>query len=196
MSLVGSLEDLGLGDILQIVSLSRKSGLLLLRSDEGDGRIVFSDGLVRAAYVKGEPQDLRGLLVSGGFADADELELAIETAEQSGLPLDEVVAQRTGLTVERLDSLRREHVERAALRMFTWCVGEFSFDVRDGIEQRDAELALPTGINAQYLMMEATRWATSAATAAKATARTAARARRTGPRARPRRRSAPTTISS
>jgi hypothetical protein len=157
MSLVGSLEDLGLGDILQIVSLSRKSGLLLLRSEEGDGRIVFSDGLVRAAYVKGEPQDLRGLLVPGGFADAGELDLAIETAEQSGLPLDEVVAQRTGLTVERLDSLRREHVERAVLRMFTWCVGEFSFDVRDGIEQRDAELALPTGINAQYLMMEATR---------------------------------------
>ena len=41
MSLVGSLEDLGLGDILQIVSLSRKSGLLLLRSDDGEGRIVF-----------------------------------------------------------------------------------------------------------------------------------------------------------
>ncbi len=157
MSLVGSLEDLGLGDILQIVSLSRKSGLLLLRSEEGDGRIVFSDGLVRAAYVKSEPEDLRGLLVPGGFVDAGELDLAIETAEQSGLPLDEVIAQRTGLTAERLDSLRREHVERVVLRMFTWRVGEFSFDVRDGIEQRDAELALPTGINSQYLMMEATR---------------------------------------
>ena len=32
MSLVGSLEDLGLGDILQIVSLSRKSGLLMIRN--------------------------------------------------------------------------------------------------------------------------------------------------------------------
>ena len=138
MSLVGSLEDLGLGDILQIVSLSRKSGLLLLRSEDGDGRIVFSDGLVRAAYVKGEPEDLRSLLVPGGFADAGELDRAIETAEQSGLPLDEVIAQRTGLTVERLDSLRREHVERVVLRMFTWRVGEFSFDVRDGIEQRTA----------------------------------------------------------
>ena len=71
MSLVGSLEDLGLGDIFQIVSLSRKSGLLLLRSDQGDSRIVFRDGLVRAAYVKGEPEDLRGLLVPGGFAAAD-----------------------------------------------------------------------------------------------------------------------------
>ena len=70
MSLVGSLEDLGLGDILQIVSLSRKSGLLLLRSDAGEGRIVLRDGQVRAAFVKGEPEDLRSLLVDGGFVAA------------------------------------------------------------------------------------------------------------------------------
>ncbi|PLY11667.1 MAG: hypothetical protein C0624_01655 [Desulfuromonas sp.] len=31
MSLVGNLEDLGLGEILQIVSLSRKSGVLTLQ---------------------------------------------------------------------------------------------------------------------------------------------------------------------
>ena len=49
MSLVGSLEDLGLGDILQVISLSRKSGVLLLRSDRGEGRIIFRDGLIRGA---------------------------------------------------------------------------------------------------------------------------------------------------
>ena len=73
MSLVGSLEDLGLGDILQIVSLSRKSGLLLIHSEEGEGRIVFCDGLVRAAYVKGEPENLRSLLVEAGFISKVEL---------------------------------------------------------------------------------------------------------------------------
>jgi hypothetical protein len=41
--------------------------------------------------------------------------------------------------------------------MFTWYSGEFSFDVRDEIEERDAELLLPVGINTQYLAMEATR---------------------------------------
>jgi hypothetical protein len=157
MSLIGSLEDLGLGDILQIVSLSRKSGLLLLRSDDGDGRIVLQDGLVRAAYVKGEPQDLRALLTSGGFAEPDVVDQALENARQSGRPADEVVVERTGLSIERLDSLRREHVERAVVRMFHWCVGEFSFDVRDEIDERDEELSLPTGINAQFLTMEASR---------------------------------------
>lgn len=157
MSLVGSLEDLGLGDIFQIVSLSRKSGLLLLRSDQGDGRIVFRDGLVRAAYVKGEPEDLRGLLVPGGFAAADQVEEAVEVSRESGVSLDEAIAERTGIPAERLDSLRREHVERAVIAMFSWRAGEFSFEVRSEIEDRDVELALPFGINPQYLSMEAAR---------------------------------------
>ena len=70
MSLVGSLEDLGLADILQIVSLSRKSGMLVLRSESGDGRIVLRDGLVQGASIKGEPDDLRSLLVSRGGVEA------------------------------------------------------------------------------------------------------------------------------
>jgi len=44
MGLVGSLEDLGLGDILQIVSLARKSGVLNLSSGEVKGKIIFKDG--------------------------------------------------------------------------------------------------------------------------------------------------------
>ena len=87
MSLVGSLVDLGLGDILQIVSLSRKSGLLLIRSDEGEGRIVFCDGLVQAAYLKGEPEDLRGLLVLSGCVSSEEFYRAEQLAEERGAPL-------------------------------------------------------------------------------------------------------------
>ena len=74
-----------------------------------------------------------------------------------GVTLDEALATDAGIAPERVDSLRREHVERAVLRMFTWRAGQFSFEVRDEMEARDLELSLPTGINAQYLTMEASR---------------------------------------
>jgi hypothetical protein len=157
MSLVGSLEDLGLGDILQIVSLSRKSGLLLIHSEQSEGRIVFCDGLVRAAYVKGEPEDLRSLLVEADFVSAEEFDRAGELAIARGVPVAEVLPESTSLTAESLDSLRREQVERAVFRIFSWVVGEFSFEVRDEIDPRDCEILIPVGINAQYLTMEATR---------------------------------------
>ena len=157
MSLVGSLEDLALGDILQIVSLARKSGLLLLRAEGGDGRIVFQDGLVRAAYSKGQPEDLASALIASGLAAPELVSQAVEDAREAGRPPAELLAERTGLPAERLDALRREHVERVVVRMFRWKVGEFSFDVREDMEPRDQELALPTGINAQFLSMEAAR---------------------------------------
>jgi hypothetical protein len=157
MSLVGSLEDLGLGDILQIVSLSRKSGLLLIHSEQGEGRIVFCDGLVRAAYVKGEPEDLRTLLVESNFVGADDFDRAAELANARGVPVPEVLTESTSLTPESLDSLRREQVERSVFCIFSWVTGEFSFEVSDEIEPRDCEILIPIGINAQYLTMEATR---------------------------------------
>jgi hypothetical protein len=128
MSLVGSLEDLGLGDILQIVSLSRKSGVLVLRCEAGEGHIVFREGLVHAAEVKGGPADLAS---------------RPEAASCPG-------------PVERNEAARREIVEQAVAHMFEWRSGEFSFDVHDD-SGRDPGLELAAGLSPQYLTMEATR---------------------------------------
>jgi len=157
MSLVGSLEDLGLVDILQIVNLSRKSGMLMLRSESGDGRIVLRDGLVQGATIKGEAENLRGLLVSQGFVDAQTFDRARDAAGAESLQLDEVLGRECSLPRERLDSLRREHVERLVMRMFGWRSGEFSFEIREDLSADDRELLLPSGLNTQYLAMEATR---------------------------------------
>ncbi len=51
MSLTGNLEDLPLLDILQIVSFSKKSGHLSIRSGDGEGGIVFLAGLVVSAFT-------------------------------------------------------------------------------------------------------------------------------------------------
>ena len=131
MSLVGSLEDLGLADILQIVSLARKSGLLVLRSEDGEARIAFREGLVHAAVVKGQPEDLDALLLGAGVA-------------------------ASAASPERIEKLRRELVERAMARVFEWRSGEFSFDVCDDPECGPG-LSLDVGLSPQYLAMEATR---------------------------------------
>jgi hypothetical protein len=157
MSLVGSLEDLGLADILQIVSLSRKSGMLMLRSESGDGRIVLRDGLVQGAAIKGGPEDLRGLLLAERCIDAPAFDRARILAGAESLALDEALQRACGIAPERLASLRRQHVERSVMRMFSWRSGEFSFEIRDELSAEDRELLLPSGLNTQYLAMEATR---------------------------------------
>ena len=157
MSLIGSLEDLGLGDILQIISLSQKSGVLSIRGDDREGTIILHEGLVRGAFLKGGPTDLRSLLVDGGFVASDEFDRAREAAAGPGTTVEHALAESTSLTVERIDSLRRESVEAAVVAMFGWHTGDFSFDVRTDQEAPEQQLFLPTGISAQYLAMEGSR---------------------------------------
>jgi len=157
MSLIGSLEDLSLGDILQIISLSQKSGVLTIQSEEGEGRILFRGGLVQGASVKGGPADLRAVLVDGDFLSAGEYDAAAEESHSRDVSIEEALTSRTSITSEKLDSLRRESVEFAVIGMFHWRKGEFSFDVRTEPEDGDPPLFLPNGINAQYLAMEGAR---------------------------------------
>jgi hypothetical protein len=157
MSLIGSLEDLGLGEVLQILSLSQKSGLLSVRGDDGEGIIVLRDGLVLAAQLKGKSMDLRAALVGGRCLDSQEFDHAGECARREGTSLEEALAAHTSLTSERIDLLRRDCVEAAVIAMFMWQTGEFSFDSQGLLAADAPPFTLPNGINAQYLAMEGTR---------------------------------------
>jgi hypothetical protein len=157
MSLVGSLEDLGLGDILQIISLSRKSGVLLLRSEHGEGQILFRDGRVTGATCKGGPTDLRSLLVGDEVVSEEVFAGAVRTARAGDTDLEAALCALPDVGRERLDELRRIQVERAAFTMFAWPTGEFSFEVREEFESVDPALCIEPGIDAQFLAMEGAR---------------------------------------
>jgi hypothetical protein len=157
MSLVGSLEDLGLGDILQIISLSRKSGVLMLRSERGEGRIIFRDGLIRGAFRKGGPTELRELVAAAKAVPEAELSGAAEQARGDGVSLSEILVERGLMSLDALEELRSNNVETTVMRMFRWESGEFSFEVRDSIS--DEEIFPSSGINPQYLALDASRLA-------------------------------------
>jgi Domain of unknown function (DUF4388) len=160
MSLVGNLEDLSLGDIMQIISLSQKFGVLALESERGSGRIVFSSGQVRGACLKGVEghfSDLRSLVVGKGILDPAGFDACESHAADLGLTVEEMLRSEASLDIERIDALISEAVQAAVLEMFTWPSGDFSFDVREDGEEADPQLLVKAGINSQYLAMEGMR---------------------------------------
>ena len=76
MSLEGSLEELGLGEILKIVSLSRKTGVLSLSSKGRDGSVFFSQGQVIRASSSTYQQSLGEVLIQKGVIDLALLRIA------------------------------------------------------------------------------------------------------------------------
>lgn len=157
MSLVGSLEDLGLGEILQIVSLSGKSGILQVRGEAGEVRVVFADGMIRAAFPKDGPTDLRELLIGQEVMPAQALEDAFTQARGRSVSLGDWLVAHSLLSADVLEGLRRAHVERCVLPLFAWDTGEFSFDVREAFHGPGKDLFVTPGVSPQMLALEGTR---------------------------------------
>jgi len=164
MSLVGNLEDLGLGDILQIVSLSRKSGVLSLSSRNREGKLVFLNGQVTRATSSDYRENLGHLLLRKKLVDLVSLKKALEVQRKSpeSPRLGEILAQHFAVPIEEIDQAVREQVEKIVYSFFGWTEGTFSFQLGDHGEFADTsvnplQFMLDQGLNPQWLAMEGSR---------------------------------------
>src|SRR5436305_10732522 len=84
MSLLGRLEDLSLTDIIQIVYLSRRTGVLEIVDDRGRHTVLFRHGLVVNASSPEHP-DLVSWLETNGLVPAPRVGV-LRKMEESGIP--------------------------------------------------------------------------------------------------------------
>ena len=164
MSLVGNLEDLGLGEILQIVSLSRKSGVLQLNSLDRDGRVIFHDGQVIRASASTFPENIGDLVIRAGMVDIGTLKkaLVIQHERDDGRRIGDILVSDFGVDREAIETVVREQVEKIVYSFFSWDEGAFSFELGDPGELASTTLnplqfMLDSGLNPQWLAMEGSR---------------------------------------
>ncbi len=164
MSLVGNLEDLGLGEILQIVSLSRKSGVLQLSSLDREGRVIFHDGQVIRATASTFPENIGDLVIRAGLADLETLKkaLVIQHENHDDRRVGDILVSDFGVDREAIDTVVRQQVEKVVYSFFSWDEGAFSFELGDPGELAATNLdplqfMLDSGLNPQWLAMEGSR---------------------------------------
>jgi len=165
MSLVGNLEDLGLGEILQIVSLSRKTGVLSLNSRGRDGSIYFRKGQVVRASSSTFQQSLGEVLIQKGVIDLAVLRKALSVQQEQGFRerLGVILVKNFGVSQEIVEEVVREQIENVVFSLFAWIEGSFKFMVQDEMETIDGtkmdplQFMLDQGLNPQFLAMEGTR---------------------------------------
>src|SRR5204863_9168444 len=84
MSLLGRLEDLSLTAIVQIVYLSRRTGVLEIINDDGRHTVLFRGGLVVNASSPELP-DLLGFLAAAGLLTRPNADM-IRRMEEQAIP--------------------------------------------------------------------------------------------------------------
>jgi len=165
MSLVGNLEDLSLGDILQIVSLSRKSGLLLLESRQRQGKIIFRDGQVVRATSNVFQENLGDILLRRQLVDLETLRNALLRQQKMDPPqprLGDILSQFHGVSKAAIEDAVKEQVETIVYSFFGWTEGTFSFELcepqdLDSTSLDPLQFMLQQGLNPQWLAMEGSR---------------------------------------
>lgn len=134
MSLVGTLSDLALAELLQMAALTSKSGVLEIRAGDATARVGFVRGMVVRVALADGSLDRKRLLTEWGLDPGD----GTEEAEQQ---------------------LQRHAVE-SLLDMFTWTEGVFSFDLDADPEAGwpgPPGLELPWSVSPQFLALEGAR---------------------------------------
>ncbi len=165
MSLVGNLADLGLGEILQIVSLSRRSGILTLESKGRQGIVVFRFGQVIRATSSSIKYFLGEELLKREVLDDACLQKALQ-AQQTGAykeRLGTILIQKFHIPAQKIEDVVREQIEKVVYSFFMWEEGRFEFEVQDDVETIDdskidpLQFMLEQGLNPQFLAMEGSR---------------------------------------
>ncbi len=163
MSLVGRLEDLALPDIFQIISLSKKTGTLIVRSRKGTGMVVFKDGQVIQAASDSIRDSLGNILVSQGMVTESLLSEALSIQKREiDKPLGMILVKMGAVPPQTLESVVRKQIEEIIYDLLSWEEGFFNFELgeiapKDKIEIDTQEFLLKSGISAEYLLMEGTR---------------------------------------
>ncbi len=165
MSLVGNLADLGLGEILQIVSLSRKSGILTLQSRGRQGIIVFRFGQVIRATSSTIRYFLGEELLKRQVVDEECLKKALQAQQATAYKerLGPILIQKFNIPLEKIEAVVREQIEKVVYSFFSWDEGSFEFELQDDVEAIDdskidpLQFMLEQGLNPQFLAMEGTR---------------------------------------
>jgi len=137
LSLLGRLEDLSLTDIIQIVFLSRRTGVLEIIDLRGRHSVMFQQGLIVNATSPKTP-DLGAYLLAQGMIDAETLQ-TMKQAEDSGIPLGTAVIDMNVISVDVLSEAIRLHILDVMTPLLSSRDGEFNFILSDSLTALDVE---------------------------------------------------------
>ncbi len=161
MSLVGKLEDLSVGDILQILSMSRRTGILTIETSEGKSTILFKNGLIlNSTSPSPSIPSLGQILVERGLVTEDRLQQLLELQKKRGNePLGSILLEAEIIDENTLHEIIKARIRETIAHLMKFREGNFSFDLRevvpfDEIHFNPAEVPFAMGWSPQHLLGE------------------------------------------
>ncbi|GAC1690981.1 MAG: hypothetical protein NVS9B3_09560 [Gemmatimonadaceae bacterium] len=154
MAIKGSLKEASLPDVLQLLTMGKKTGCLSVTHRNNFGYIYFEKGKICYASIVNRRDRLGDILVKGGFIAQDQLDAAIDAqSKQRDRRLGEILVVQGAIAREELHAQIKMQIEEAVFFLFTWTQGSFNFEPDIRPEEQDFLVA----INPESLLLEGAR---------------------------------------
>jgi hypothetical protein len=149
--LQGSLQEFSLPNVLNLVKMSAKTGVLSLRRKDEHGLLYFRDGHVYYATLEPQIVPLGERLVRSGRISPEQLAEAL--AEQrdaaEGIRIGGILVAKGFIERTTLVEAVADQIEEAAFSLLTWTEGEFDF--RAGGPAADEEIVVELSVDGVIL---------------------------------------------
>ena len=154
MAIRGSLKEASLPDVLQLVSMGKKTGCLSVAHRNNFGYIYFDKGRISYASIVNRRDRLGDMLVKAGVIMQEQLDAAVaQQGRHSDRRLGELLVEQGALSPQELHRSIRVQIEEAVYHLFTWTQGTFNFEADAAPDYQDFLVS----INPESLLLEGAR---------------------------------------
>jgi len=156
VALQGTIKDFALPDILQLIGIQRKTGILTLENEDDKVTVKFQDGQVVGADTASEGVESRlgSVLVRTGRITEAQLAEALQTQRKTLQRLGHILVQNEMITSDELVEGLNVQSTQILYRLFRWSEGTYDFQA---VEKIDYDRSHFVPISADSLLMEGAR---------------------------------------
>ncbi len=156
MAIEGPLKELSIQDVLQLLDLAHKTGVLTVRSESLDDEAIvhFSKGMIVFAVRRRSTRRLGSLLIRSGKLTQRELDQALEQQRRDpSRRLAEILLEMGSIGEAELERQLKFQMEETIYELMNWDEGYFRFEERVEIAQH----RLIARVRVESLLMEGAR---------------------------------------
>ena len=153
MALKGDLKTTFIADILQLLCLEQKNGVLRVTSDKNEVKVFFEEGVIVYARESQKDDRLGYLLKSEGIISAEQLKKCLVVAKEKNQALGKILVKKGYISPERLKNFSHKQVEEIVCDLFCWEKGDFEY--KDDSFHFEEEVV--TRLHTMELILEASR---------------------------------------
>jgi tetratricopeptide (TPR) repeat protein len=154
MAIKGSLKEASLPDVLQLLSMGKKTGCLSVTHRNNFGYIYFEKGRITYASIVNRRDRIGDMLVKAGSVTPEQLQNAIDAqGKHRDKRIGDLLVELGFITRDALHEHVRVQIEEAVYLLFTWHEGTFNFEPDVRPERQD----LLVSIAPESLLLEGAR---------------------------------------